>query len=953
MRKVKNSRKQLRLSESEEIQLLDHWIEAQKPDSGTNPLAIPPPPPDAPVGMKQDGGFTPFSGCKLFRQLPISRKTKEGLTPKYKEMSEIQRASLPHSLCGRDILGAAKTGSGKTLAFIIPVTPIVICDSSMLKALFDISGRREASQESGNGRLERSTGAPPSSVKTPGFHPFTPAVLARSSPNILSPARSGRNGAPPECQTEPKAAFVCSGQFVSAVAVVKGAVRMKLWEWSCENGAVQNEETIWQNSGDRAVQNGETVNECGFCSHEHFVTQHLQLSVVARIHHRRFLLYSSEFWARVRRRLGWRSSRLEDGDGGWERVRKFESKGDEKEKTLVVEKLYRARWGPEDGVGSIIISPTKELAGQLFEELKIIGKIHTLSAGLLIGGRKDVDAEKDSVSSLNILICTPGRLLQHMNETPNFECSQLQVLVLDEADRMLDKKFKGELDAIISQLPKRRQTLLFSATQTKSVKDLARLSLKDPEYISVHAESTTATPEQLKQVAMEVALDQKLNMLWSFIKSHLRSKMIVFLSTCKQVKFVYEAFRKLRPGIPLKCLHGNMKQNTRMAVYLDFCETISVLFSTDVASRGLDFPSVDWVIQVDCPEDVAAYIHRVGRTARFTSAGNSLLFLVPSEKAMLTKLHAAEPKIPIILRKVKVEKIEQISGALASVLVKYPDMQQLAIRAFITYVRSINHQKDKDIFDVSRLPLEEYSASLGLHITPKINSKSQKMMNRKELVNEQNIKNKVVDEDEDELLFSIKQRPNGNNSNAKAEEEDDILRPMNSFMERGPSELAVLPPIISKKKKLKIIVDRPARTRVEYDEDGNPIVASSFAIESPDTCLEPEKGGDTVMERYKKMVLEVKQRDKEDKLLQRQRLREKRTKKKNKLKSSRDDDECDDDGLSESEREKVGPKNKKICFESDEEEVERKMKKVKGLDADAISLAEQEALALKLLSSMH
>lgn len=106
---------------------------------------------------------------------------------------------------------------------------------------------------------------------------------------------------------------------------------------------------------------------------------------------------------------------------------------------------------------------------------------------------------------------------------------------MDEADRMLDKKFKGELDAIISQLPKRRQTLLFSATQTKSVKDLARLSLKDPEYISVHAESTTATPERLKQVAMEVPLDQKLNMLWSFIKSHLRSKTIVFLSTCKQV----------------------------------------------------------------------------------------------------------------------------------------------------------------------------------------------------------------------------------------------------------------------------------------------------------------------------------------------------------------------------------------------------------------------------------
>lgn len=729
---MRNSRKQHRLSESQEIQLLEQWIEARKPDCGTNPLAIPPPPPNASVGRTLDGGFTPYASCKLFRQLPISRKTKEGLGTKYKEMSEIQRASLPHSLCGRDILGAAKTGSGKTLAFIIPV----------------------------------------------------------------------------------------------------------------------------------------------------------------------------------------------------------------------VEKLYRARWGPEDGVGSIIISPTKELAGQLFEELKIIGKNHTLSAGLLIGGRKDVDAEKDRVSSLNILICTPGRLLQHMNETPNFECSQLQVLVLDEADRMLDKKFKGDLDAIISQLPKRRQTLLFSATQTKSVKDLARLSLKDPEYISVHAESITATPERLKQVAMEVPLDQKLNMLWSFIRSHLQSKMIVFLSTCKQVKFVYEAFKKLRPGIPLKCLHGNMKQNTRMAVYLDFCDTTSVLFSTDVASRGLDFPAVDWVIQVDCPEDVAAYIHRVGRTARFTSEGNSVLFLSPSEREMLTKLHSADPKIPILFKKVKAEKIDQISGSLASVLVKYPDMQQLAKRAFITYVRSINHQKDKDIFDVSKLPLEEYSASLGIPMIPKISSKIQKMTNKKELVDGQ--ENKV--EAKDERLYGMLK---GNNRSDKAEEEeDDILVAKNSSTELDKNELTVLPTRILKKKKLKINVHRPVGTRVKYDEDGCQIAPlASFAVtESADNVLEPEK----VKERYEKLREEMKRMDKEDKDLQRQRLRAKRTKEKIKLKRAIEEEEGDDDDLSDlDEGGKGKPKNTRIRFGSDDDEDERKMKKVKGFDADAISLAEQEALALKLLSSMH
>lgn len=96
----------------------------------------------------------------------------------------------------------------------------------------------------------------------------------------------------------------------------------------------------------------------------------------------------------------------------------------------VLEKLYKERWGPEDGVGSIIISPTRELADQLFDVLKAVGKHHNFSAGLLIGGRRDVDMEKEHVNELNILVCTPGRLLQHMDETPNFDCSQLQVTIM-------------------------------------------------------------------------------------------------------------------------------------------------------------------------------------------------------------------------------------------------------------------------------------------------------------------------------------------------------------------------------------------------------------------------------------------------------------------------------------------------------------------------------------------
>jgi ATP-dependent RNA helicase DDX10/DBP4 len=205
----------------------------------------------------------------------------------------------------------------------------------------------------------------------------------------------------------------------------------------------------------------------------------------------------------------------------------------------VIEKLYRLRWGAMDGIGAVIISPTRELAMQIFDELRKVGKHHSLSGGLLIGGRKGVETEKETVAGLNILVCTPGRLLQHMDETPNFDCSQLQVLVLDEADRILDMGFAGTLNAILAQLSKERQTMLFSATQTRSVQDLARLSMSDPEFLAVHAESAAATPARLHQTAMIVPLDEKLDMLWSFIKTHLHNKTLVFLSSCKQVSCLF------------------------------------------------------------------------------------------------------------------------------------------------------------------------------------------------------------------------------------------------------------------------------------------------------------------------------------------------------------------------------------------------------------------------------
>lgn len=205
----------------------------------------------------------------------------------------------------------------------------------------------------------------------------------------------------------------------------------------------------------------------------------------------------------------------------------------------VLEKLDKEKWSARvDGIGALILTPTRELALQIFEEVKSVGKKHRLSVGLLIGGsgRKTLEEEKARAGNLNILIATPGRLLQHMDETPYFDCGGLKILVLDEADRILDMGFRATLDAILENLPRERQTLLFSATQTKSVQDLARLNLSDPEYISIHADAVVPTPVKLQQAFVECPCYQKISVLWGFIKTHLKSKVLVFFSTCKQAR---------------------------------------------------------------------------------------------------------------------------------------------------------------------------------------------------------------------------------------------------------------------------------------------------------------------------------------------------------------------------------------------------------------------------------
>ena len=385
----------------------------------------------------------------------------------------------------------------------------------------------------------------------------------------------------------------------------------------------------------------------------------------------------------------------------------------------VLENLYRRGWAELDGLGALILSPTRELAIQIFEVLRKVGRYHTFSAGLVIGG-KSLQEERERLGRMNILVCTPGRMLQHMDQTAAFEIGNLQMLVLDEADRIMDMGFQRDVDAILEHLPKDRQTLLFSATQTKKVSDLARLSLRDPEYVSVHEAATSATPSTLQQNYIVTPLPEKLDTLWSFIRSNLKSKILVFLSSGKQVRFVYEAFRHMQPGIPLLHLHGRQKQMARLDVTTKFSASKnSCLFATDVVARGLDFPAVDWVIQLDCPEDADTYIHRVGRTARYERDGRAVLLLEPSEEEGMIKC-LEQKNVTVEKINVRQKKQQSIKHQLQNMCFKDPELKYLGQKAFVSYVRSIHIQKEKEVFKLKELPLEEFSASLGLPGAPQI-----------------------------------------------------------------------------------------------------------------------------------------------------------------------------------------------------------------------------------------
>ncbi|KAB5528043.1 P-loop containing nucleoside triphosphate hydrolase protein [Coniochaeta sp. 2T2.1] len=384
-----------------------------------------------------------------------------------------------------------------------------------------------------------------------------------------------------------------------------------------------------------------------------------------------------------------------------------------------VEMLHSLRFKPRNGTGVIVVSPTRELALQIFGVARELMKHHSQTYGIVIGGaNRRAEAEKLS-KGVNLIIATPGRLLDHLQNTP-FVFKNMRSLIIDEADRILEIGFEDEMKQIIKILPKEeRQTMLFSATQTTKVEDLARISLRPgPLYINVDEDQQFSTVEGLEQGYVLCEADKRFLLLFSFLKKMQKKKVIVFVSSCNCVKYYSELLNYI--DLQVLDLHGKQKQQKRTNTFFEFCNaTQGTLICTDVAARGLDIPAVDWIVQFDPPDDPRDYIHRVGRTARGSNTkGRSLMFLQPSEVGFLSHLKAA--RVPVVEFDFPAKKILNVQSQLEKLIGKNYYLNQSAKEGYRSYLHAYASHSLRSVFDIHALDLAKVAKSFGFPTPPRI-----------------------------------------------------------------------------------------------------------------------------------------------------------------------------------------------------------------------------------------
>ncbi|KAK0157170.1 hypothetical protein PV327_011349 [Microctonus hyperodae] len=405
-------------------------------------------------------------------------------------------------------------------------------------------------------------------------------------------------------------------------------------------------------------------------------------------------------------------------------------------------------------VGGIIITPTRELATQISEVLdNFLHEMPSMKQVLLVGGTtvsEDISKLKEGV---NIIIATPGRLEDILtNDKKNLilrkSVKSLEMLVLDEADRLLDLGFTTTLNAILSYLPRLRRTGLFSATQTKELGHLIRAGLRNPTFVTVKEKCNVSTPLTLNNYYTLVDVEHKFAALIDFINSKgIDLKYMVFLSTCACVDYFSHIIQAMLPKANVLALHGKMKDK-RHQIFEDFRNADNaILVCTDIMARGIDIPEVDWVIQYDPPSSASSFVHRCGRTARIGKKGNALLFLLRSEDAYIEFIKRNQ-KVELCELELNIpsEMIDKCLETARNLQLQDRMIYDKANRAFVSFIQSYNKHECNLILRLKDLDFGCVAMGFGLLKMPRMPEiKSRDISTFKEInidINEISYKNK-------------------------------------------------------------------------------------------------------------------------------------------------------------------------------------------------------------------
>lgn len=296
-------------------------------------------------------------------------------------------------------------------------------------------------------------------------------------------------------------------------------------------------------------------------------------------------------------------------------------------------------------VRTLILTPTRELAIQIHKNLQTYSSHLKLKHAVIFGGVGQGNQVRDLAGGVDVLVATPGRLMDLFNQK-FLRLDQVEIFVLDEADRMLDMGFIHDIKRIIPLLPKKRHTLFFSATMPPEVQQLATRILHEPKKVEVTPQSTTA--EKIEQSVMFVEKSKKLDLLLHLLQDNSLYKVLVFMQMKHGANRIVDKLTK--QGIEAAGIHGNKSQGARQRALEDFRSgKIRVLVATDIAARGLDIDGITHVINFELPHLPDSYVHRIGRTARAGAEGKSIAFCTAEEKSFLYAIEkTTRQKITVI-----------------------------------------------------------------------------------------------------------------------------------------------------------------------------------------------------------------------------------------------------------------------------------------------------------------